>query len=364
MSFPAHLYSKCCPDAELSEQQSRSLQKICVHPDLVDKSCSREEINTCGESIESLLEKYPIYNPQKGLYKSWGDIEFPWQISNITPGLLISETDDRWGISTYRAIFAYREGDIVLLIENYGYTIGVYQALVNIVAISRRFDKSKWKKLCGVQTTVPVQIPTAQELRERFKPFKLSLFDTEWSTYSEKWSSSTLQQTIESCSEAGLKISDLEKCLKSGSSDQWREARVRKEFFYREGDFFIVEGECGDVLQLFAVEKDVPATEELLQKFSKFSQSEYWSLVYSVETGENKCLGYQKRKTPHEAYEVVEIGSKGHFVEAPIPFSLSPTCAKESTELGEITQPPKILSPREIFDLEHKIYPYSTECDT
>lgn len=347
----SNLYFRGCFEPP-SEEQKQAVEDVSNGGgvgDVVDKSCSRESVNTCGMSVGELFATYPIYDPQKGLYRSWGDIEFPWEISNLTPNLLISSTDDKWSVASYRALVAYHEGARVLLIENDGYRVSLYEADKDIVAISKAFDSSKWTKICHVETTEPAGVPTIAELRALYSPYELKLFDSEWGAYGEEWSSALTDQSVTHCTSTGaLTISELEKCLKNRSSDDWVQARVRREFFYRAGDIVLVDGECGDALCVYIATQDIPATEQILASQATFDpRSQSWQRIYCASTGRNRCLEYQRKKEPELGYDVVEIGSQGHFVEMPVPYRLRPS-TPPLNERVEIQTPPRVLTQAEI----------------
>jgi hypothetical protein len=318
--------------------------------EIVDKSCARESINTCGVSIEELFDTYPIYNPQKGLYKSWGDIEFPWEIGNLTPNLLLSETNDKWKVATYRGVVAYPAGSRVLYIEDDGYRVSLYEANQDILAMSWAFDYSKWDKICHVETTIPAGTPSISEMLERFELYGLRLFDKEWGQYNAEWNAPLKETTLANCTAQGLSFIDFEKCVRNFSSDEWDKTRIRRDFFYREGDMFIVYGPCEDTLCLYIVTQDLPATLENLEQYKKFDlKAPFWQRFYCVNTGRNRCLEYQRIKTPELGYDVLAIGSKGHFVEMPAAYRISPTLLDltDRTEQS-LSPPPAILTQEEI----------------
>ena len=350
---------ECC--TFLTPKQLKSLRQACLVNNVVDKSCSRESINTCGIGIEELFDTYPIYDPQKGLYKSWGDIEFPWEIENLTPNLLSAQTDDKWRVGTYRAIVAYPAGSRVLYIEDDGYRVSLYEADQDILAISWAFDYSKWTKICQIETTIPVGIPSIAELLDRFKLYNLEFFDKDWGEYNAEWQEPLKQTSQANCLGQGVSFADFEKCIRylNLSTDEWSEARVRKDFFYKEGDMFIVYGLCEDTLCLYIVTQDLPATEENIEIYKKFiSKTDFWQKFYCVDTYRNKCLEYQRRKEPVEGYEVIEIGSHGHYVEAPKPYGFSPATKDLTTRSEEgLKNPAKVLSSREIDVLDGTLPP-------
>ena len=315
---------------------------------VVDKSCSRASINTCGMSIEQLFATYPIYNPQKGLYSSWGDIEFPWEISPTTPGLIIADTDDKWGVATYSSVYLYRAGARVLVIEDDGYRVSLYEAKEDILVTGRAFNSSKWRKICHVETTIPAGLPTIAELRRLYKLYELKFFDGEWGEYKEDWDEPLLQQSITFCNQPGRTIAQLEKCLAGQSSDMWKQARVRRQFFYRAGAIVLVDGECGDTVCVYIATQDIPATEAVYAAYQKFSQyNPAWQKIYCVPTHTNRCLEYQRRKEPALGYDVVEIGTQGHFVEMPVAYRLSPP-TRELNEMVELGTVPRVLTQAQI----------------
>jgi hypothetical protein len=342
----SNLYFRGCFE-RLSEDQKTAVEEAGGEGTVVDAGCSRE-VNTCGMSIDDLLNDYSFYSSQRGLYKSWGDIEFPWQISELTPNLLFSETNDKWGVATYRAVVAYAEGSRVLLVEEDGHRISLYEANEDIEAASRAFDRSKWTRICYIDTTIPAGIPTIEELRERYKRYSLKLMDQEWGSYDAEWDSGLFQQSLSVCYSPELTATELEKCLRDNSSDKWKEARVRRQFFYREGDEVLVDGECGDAVCLYIAKQDIPATQETLESKSNFDHSDpAWQRVYCVPTGVNRCLEYQREKDPALGYDVVQIGSKGHFVEVPVPYRLKPP-TPSLDERAELELPPRVLTQAEI----------------
>lgn len=438
----SNLFFKGC-FSELTKGQKAAIEEICAEGNLKDKSCSRE-VNTCGMTLQQLLDAYEFYNDQKGLYRSWGDIYFPWEIKTSTTNLDYVNTNDKWSVSVYKELISYAIGDRVLYIENDGYLISLYEAVENIPSITGPFDHSKWSKICSIELPEPFGLPTIPELLERYNYYTISLFFEEWEEFSSEWERKLFQESKEACDiEDGVRKipkKDLD-CLADNSVDVWKDARIRKEYFYREGDYAIVNSDCKDTVCLYLNVRSLPADKENFDIFKTFSLyydfkgtwssdgavitvnqpghpykqydtikvailnttthqpasniedhsiifvdylvdsvidgdnftyivpvsldniepfnytinikqfGPFWEKIYCVGTGRNKCLEYE-RKNNLSNYEVVPIGSQGHFVEKPIPYSLAP---KEQT-LNEITEQlplPKILSQKEIDALEN-----------
>ena len=386
----SNLYFRGCFE-EPSDDQKEAIVKTCGIGDVIDKSCSKASINTCSMSIKQLFDEHPIYNPQKGLYKSWGDVEFPWQISNLTPNLLLSETEDKWGISQYRSVVAYREDSTVLLIEDDGYKVGLYKAKEDILAITGAFDYSKWDEVCHVETTEPAGVPSVEELLALYNLYELKFFDTEWGKYQAKWQDFLKCLTLQDCLDQNLSFEEIagcsvkgpsvemRNCLDFGSSDEWSNARIRRNFLYRAGDMVLVPGECGDTLCLYIALVDIPATSYIWDEYSGKDFAEFmylsaanraigqktktWQRIYCSLTGHNKCLEYQRRKESALGYDVVQIGSLEHYVEVPAPYRLKSKSDSEPLDLKTNTGTPRrVLTDREIYDLDHDSYPYTTEC--
>ena len=343
----SNLYFRGCFE-QPSENQRDAVEEAGGIAEVVDKSCSRASVNTCGVSIEQLFDTYSIYNPQKGLYRSWGDVEFPWQISNLTPNLLLSETDSKWSIAQYRSVVAYKKDSMVLLIEDDGYRVGLYKAKQDILSFDGAFDYSKWDKKCHIETTEPAGVPSVKELLALYDFYELKLFDSEWGKYHGTWDEAFKSQSLSSCIAQGLTLADLQNCSDFKSSDEWDSARVRRDFFYRKSDIVLVAGECEDVICVYVAKQDIPSTDEAFKAQAVFNPRDpLWQKIYCVPTGRNRCLEYQRRKDPELGYDVVEIGSKGHFVEMPVPYRLNPS-TQTLDEKVEVRTPPRVLTQAEI----------------
>jgi len=377
----SNLFFKGC-FSELTNEQKASLENILEEDkscsrkvNLKDKSCSRE-VNTCGMTVEELFDKYALYDPQRGLYRSWGNIIFPWDIdASVRSNLNYSLTDDKWKVAKYAALYAYFEGDRVLYIEDDGYKVCLYEANQDIIAIAGPLDRTKWDMICCIELSEPFGLPTLEELEERCNYYNLEFFWKKWKNYSGKWEDNFFEQTINTCNTTGVSTAEFIKrlkereseyeCASDKNSDRWLEARVRKGNFYERGDCVLVKGVCKDTICVFLAHTDMPATDAIYEKHKNFLNSpweNYFLRLYCLQTGRNKCLEYQ-RKNNLSNYEVVEIGSQGHFVEKPIPYSLDPPVPTLDKQTEQKLNP-TVLTPREILDLDTENYPYTTECDT
>ena len=237
--------------------------------------------NTCGITVQELFERYSLYDPQRGLYRSWGDIIFPWDIDvSVRSNLNYSLTDDKWKIAKYAAVYAYFEGDRVLYIEDDGYKICLYEANQDVLAIAGPLDKTKWDQICCIELSEPFGLPTLEELEERCHYYNLEFFWKKWKNYSGEWEDNLFEQAINTCNTAGVSTAEFierlkEKeseyeCTSDKSSDRWKEARIRKGNFYERGDCILVKGVCEDTVCVFLAHTNMPATDENYKKYKKY----------------------------------------------------------------------------------------------
>jgi hypothetical protein len=223
--------------------------------------------------------------------------------------------------------------------------------------MSWAFDYSKWDKVCHVDTTVPAGLPTIEEMLERFGLYELRLFDKNWEEYEEGWNAPLKETSLANCTSQGLSFKDFEKCIKNSSSDEWDEARIRRDFFYEQGDMFIVYGPCEDTLCLYILTQDFPATEENLTLYKKFNPlAPFWQKFYCVSTNKNRCLEYQRTKQPTLGYDLIQIGSEGHVVEFPVSYRLFPPVPDlDQRAQNAFLNSSKILTPEQIESLNPPI---------
>jgi hypothetical protein len=214
--------------------------------------------------------------------------------------------------------------------EDDGYKAVLYEATEDILSFPGAFDSSKWKRVCYIETTIPAGLPSLEELYRLYKLYNLEFFYKTWSDIGTEWEEDSYEQSLSVCMNAlgsGATLAELQKCIddRKLSTDKWNKARARREFFYRAGDIVLVEGECKDIVCAYIATGDIPATEQVYEAYKDFKQEPYWQKLYCLATGSNKCLEYQRKRDVTAGYDVVELGSKGHYVEVPVPYRLHPT---------------------------------------
>lgn len=310
----SNLYFKNC-FSELTEEQKAAIDSISVEDEVVDKSCARD-VNTCGTTVEELFDEYALYDPQRGLYRSWGDIIFPWDIDvSVRSNLNYSLTDDKWKIAKYAALYAYFDGDRVLYIEDDGYKVCLYEANQDIVAIAGPLDKTKWDQVCCIELSEPFGLPTLEELEERCHYYDLEFFWKKWKNYSGEWEDNFFEQAISTCNTAGVSTAEFierlkereseYECASDKSSDRWLEARVRKENFYERGDCVLVKGVCEDTVCVYLATQDIPATESNFNELKQFKSrlkpssetTSYTVTVQSVVDGNRYFIDGSQQST-------------------------------------------------------------------
>ena len=347
----SNLFFKGCTSSDLNLDEEQKLKwdemnaKLIadgeqpVSLSLVDESCARET-NTCGMDLRQLLDTYELYDFQRGVFfRKWGDVIFPWELSPTTTNLDYDASRKEWSNVNYVGLTSYYAGDKVLYIEDDGYAISVYEANQNIPAPAGPLDRTKWDKFCSIEFSHPVELPTIEELIATYEFYFLKEFLEDWGEASEEWNID----------------------LQGRSSDEWDEYKIRREFFYKVGEFVLVEGECGDAFCLWINIKDIAVTDQNIIDFAMFSPvvngERYWEKIYCVDSGRNKCLGPQSDRNL-DNYQFVEIGSKGHYVEQPIPhYKLKGNylCDKDNHETLEeaaALQPSRVLTQNEIDYLD------------
>ena len=233
------------------------------------------------------------------------------------------------------------------------------------------------------------------------------------------------------------------------NTDEWGDYKIRRDFFYKVGEFVLVESQCSDAFCLWINVRNLPVSDNNLVTFSKFAPyydfqgtwtstgtnvirvnqpkhpykvddvikvvvaggatevpapeqgyftdfkeytidsvidennftytingaitasstprpinivqfGPFWEKIYCVNSGQNKCLGPQSDRNL-DNYQFIEIGSKGHYVEQPIPYYKldgNYICEKDNYEtLGEIAElrPRKVLTQEEINILDGSV---------
>lgn len=215
------------------------------------------------------LALYPLYNPNKGIYTKWGEIELSWNTDNST---------DQWQIAEYYDTVAYSVGEKVIRIEDDGYRVVLYEALSDVPSPPGAFDSTLWVEVCRVVVSEPVGLPTYQYLVDNFKYYNPSLTTTAWSEFDSTWSTD----------------------LTSPDSDQWDGAQIVKDYFYRAGDIVLYDTNCSDYTCVYVAVTDMPATPELVTPGPP--SSVYWQKQYCLKNGKpstcvkrEKCIGTNRR---------------------------------------------------------------------
>ena len=224
-----------------------------------DITCTSPVLNTCGRDANELLSLYPLYDPRKGIYTEWGSIPWSWSHEDAL-------SNEEWQTSRYLDSYSYRTGDTVLRIEDSGKRLVVYTATANVPVPAGVFDSSLWLETCHVVVSEPVGLPNITNLESKYEYYNPKLYFTEWGDFTESWSTD----------------------LTNPNSDQWDNARIERQYFYKAGDTVLFETSCGNYTCVYAAISDMPADSALIAPGPP--PTAYWQRQYCVPNGRaNKC---------------------------------------------------------------------------
>lgn len=246
----------------LTPSQLQALaSKDVVVEDFVDTGCGQESLNTCGGDAYDILSQYAVYDPGKGVYTAWGNIPLPWETENEL-------SDESWQSARYVDSSGYRVGDKVARIENDGYTIVIYECVVDTPAPAGAFDPDLWSETCSVTSSVPLSPFTYTELIGKYEYYDTRLYITEWGDFASGW-------------EDDLTVPD---------SDTWNDAKILKEFYYREGDTVLYDTACGTETCVYVALTDIP-TDTVTLDPEVPPPNTYWQRQYCISNGKpDKCV--------------------------------------------------------------------------
>jgi len=207
------------------------------------------------KDARELISFYPFYDPTKGTYTAWGDIGFSWDHGDAL-------SDELWQISEYVDTRSYRTGDKVVRIEDGGRKLTLYEASADVSVPAGAFDPSLWTELCHIYVSEPVGSPDISGY-EYYDP---QLYLSEWGEFGETW----------------------ETDLVNLDSDQWGDAKIALNYFYRAGDIVLYDTACGDHTCVYVATADMPANSELIVPGPP--PADYWQKLYCVKNDkEDRC---------------------------------------------------------------------------
>lgn len=245
---------------------------------IVDTGCSAAGLNTCGRDATELLNLYPLYDPEHGVYTEWGDIPVPWNHEDAI-------SDERWQVATYTDEYAYRISDTVIVLESDGLTVVVYEAIANIPVPAGAFDSSQWSEVCRVTVSEPVGLPDVTILLDTYPFYDPKSFLTAWSEFGSEW----------------------DEDLTAPDSDEWDEARIAKAYFYQSGDIVLWNTRCDDYTCVYVATADMPADPDLVLPGPP--PSAYFSRMYCVPNGKPSTCNKTISCGPGRV--VVDLGRDG-----------------------------------------------------
>lgn len=246
--------------------------------DVVDTGCGAAGLNTCGRDARELVNLYPLYDPEHGVYTEWGNIPVPWNHEDVI-------SDERWQVATYTDEFSYRVGDKVVVLESDGLTVVVYEATSNVPVPAGAFDPAHWAEVCRVTVSEPVGLPDIETLLSTYPFYNPKSSLTAWSEFASDW-------------DEDLTIPD---------SDEWGEAKITKTYFYESGDTVLWNTRCNDYTCVYVATADMPADPSLI--IPGPPPSTYFSRLYCIRNGKPSTCGKTISCGPGRI--VIDLGRDG-----------------------------------------------------
>lgn len=155
---------KFSSDCLTSEQRAAIIVAGIDPDDIIDTSCTSPLLNTCGRDSTELLSQYPLYDPEKGIYTEWGEIDFPWNAESPT-------IDNKWKVARYIGESSYLSGDTVIIISDDGFGLTLYTAIEDLPVPAGVFNPSLWQEVCNLKTSEPLNLPPIEELETEYDYF-------------------------------------------------------------------------------------------------------------------------------------------------------------------------------------------------
>jgi hypothetical protein len=209
-------------------------------------------------------------------------LEVDTPLSNISPNFLGLYPLFRLDQPLNEQGRVFNEGDRVIFIENDGFKAVLKEAKVNIPLVEDVFVESNWDVVEQLKLSEKYELYTYDGLIEDYDFVNLDRYKTAWGEIDKGWSSCVFK---------------------------WRQAKTPKQFLYEKGDIFLKLSPCGETLCVYVVIQNMEVGDEVRDRCVRH---------FCVGTGEDKCSGYRRRKTPESLYQVVEIGSRSDFIEPPL----------------------------------------------
>lgn len=232
----------------------------CLGVTIKETGCTIENTAPYSEDLESLLQSYPVFRLDLPLNQQ---------------GFLFNSQD--------RAIF----------IENDGYQVSLREAKLNITTYAMAADPLSWDLITRFKVDKKFELYSMHELRQNFSLFYDSRYMKRWGDMAQNWGD--FQGT-------------------------WANHGTKREYVYRGGDTFIKLSQCEETICLYIVIDDISEAD-----YTRFSANdERWYQVTCISTGLNKCTEYARKKKPADLYKVVQIGSRGDYVEVPLRYEPAP----------------------------------------
>lgn len=242
----------CVTPAQLNALATKGISA----QDIRDEGCNSALLNTCERDAHDLLNQYGLYNPDKGTYTTWGEFPIHW-----------GDIEEEWKSATFTDQYGYRVGESVIIINDDGLLLTLYTATSNTPSPPGPFDPSLWSEVCHVRTSEPVGLPDLSTLLKSYPYYNPREYLTRWGEFESEWDQDLSTLT---------------------DSDTWKDARISKDFFYRQNDIVLYDSVCGDYTCVFIASQDMPADTSLVDLGPP--PPSYFSRLYCIRNGKpNTC---------------------------------------------------------------------------
>lgn len=232
----------------------------CLGITVKETGCTIENAAPYSQDLDSLLQSYPVFSLDLSLNEN---------------GLL------------------FNSGDRAIFVENDGYQVSLRQAEGDLQSYIQAANPESWQVLTRFRIDKKYELYSLQQLLSTFPLFYDDKYMKKWGEMDQNWEE---------------------------LAEKWKKHTTLKEYIYKQGDTFLTLSQCEETVCLYIVLEDV-----LRSEYTRFSTGDdRWQRITCMGTGFNKCMSYNRKKQPFDLYKVVQIGSKGDYVEVPVRYKPSP----------------------------------------
>lgn len=154
------------------------------------------------------------------------------------------------------------------MIGNDGFLLTLYTAIGNTPSPPGPFNPTLWEEVCHIRTSEPVGLPDISKLLESYQYYDPREYLTRWGEFELGW-----DQNLSTLPDSGV----------------WKDARIRKDFFYKQNDIVLYDSTCGEYTCVYVASQDMPANTDLVSPGPP--PTAYFSRQYCVRNGKPNTCG-------------------------------------------------------------------------